>query len=158
MFEAHKGVSLPQTLLHELKAAGHITPLTTWKSLYPLVESSPAYDNLLGVPGSSPIDLFWDVLDEVERQADNEQVSFEKIMEENNLGVQDDDTYNTFVERLERHERLAKFDYFTTKTVFDRVSVLRSFHRYIEPKTKFILLFSTSASCASVEDQKGGKA
>jgi pre-mRNA-processing factor 40 len=49
-------------------------------------------------------------------------------MEENNLGVQDDDTYDTFVERLERDERLAKFDYFTIKTVFDRVSVLRSFH------------------------------
>jgi hypothetical protein len=79
-------------------------------------------------------------------------------MEENNLGVQDDDTYDTFVERLERDERLAKFDYFTIKTVFDRVSVLHFFHRYIEPRTKFIVLFSISASCESVEDQKGGEA
>lgn len=90
------------------------------------MESSPAYDNLLGLPGSSPIDLFWDVVDEVERQADIEQGSFEKIMEENNLGVQDDDTYNTFVQRLERDERLTKFDYFTTKSVFDRVSRFKS--------------------------------
>lgn len=89
-----------------------------------MIESSPAYDNLLGVPGSSPIDLFWDLLDELERVAEIEQQAMEKILEEKGTEVGDETTYDQFVESFAGDERLAAIEFGVAKAVFERVSLI----------------------------------
>lgn len=37
-----------------------------WKEIYPLIKDDPRYNNLLGVPESTPIDLFWDLMEDLE--------------------------------------------------------------------------------------------
>jgi pre-mRNA-processing factor 40 len=54
------------SLLNELKRDGKIKPGTKWSQVFPLFEGNPAYQNMAGQSGSTPIDLFWDVAEEAE--------------------------------------------------------------------------------------------
>ncbi|CAE6462005.1 unnamed protein product [Rhizoctonia solani] len=61
-------------LLDELVKAGNLRAKTKWKSVYPTFAEDDRYLNLLGTPGSNPIELFWDVVDQFD-QALEEKVS-----------------------------------------------------------------------------------
>ncbi len=54
-------------LLNELRKAGKIKAGSKWSEVYPLLESDDRYTDMLGQPGSSSLDLFWDVVEEAER-------------------------------------------------------------------------------------------
>jgi pre-mRNA-processing factor 40 len=52
--------------LDELKASGKLSSGTKWKEVYPLFASDQRYLSLLGLPGSTPLELFWDAVDELD--------------------------------------------------------------------------------------------
>ncbi|KAI4180550.1 MAG: hypothetical protein L6R41_007176 [Letrouitia leprolyta] len=54
-------------LLTELRAAGKIKAGTKWMTILPEIKDEPRYIGMLGQPGSTPLDLFWDVVEEEER-------------------------------------------------------------------------------------------
>ena len=55
------------SLLKEMKAAGRIKAGTKWMDIHPAIEADPRYTAMLGQAGSTPMDLFWDVVEEEER-------------------------------------------------------------------------------------------
>lgn len=55
------------SLLRELKAAGKIKAGTKWMQIHPVLESDQRYVAMLGQSGSTPLDLFWDMIEEEER-------------------------------------------------------------------------------------------
>jgi pre-mRNA-processing factor 40 len=56
-----------QGLLHELKTSGKIKAGSKWSQIYSLIQDDDRYTSMLGQPGSTPLDLFWDVVEEEER-------------------------------------------------------------------------------------------
>jgi len=56
-----------KTLLSELRREGKIRAGTKWSQIYPLLENDDRYKAMLGQPGSTPMDLFWDVVEDDER-------------------------------------------------------------------------------------------
>ena len=54
-------------LLQELRKAGKIKAGTKWKQIFPSIENDERLKNVCGQGGSSPLDLFWDVVEEEER-------------------------------------------------------------------------------------------
>jgi len=54
-------------LLKELKSQGKIKAGSKWMNIYPLIENDPRYVAMLGQPGSTPLELFWDMVEEEER-------------------------------------------------------------------------------------------
>lgn len=54
-------------LLKELRSQGKIKAGTKWMNICPLIQEDPRYLGMLGNAGSSPLDLFWDVVEEEER-------------------------------------------------------------------------------------------
>ncbi|KAI6114778.1 hypothetical protein EDD16DRAFT_1693491 [Pisolithus croceorrhizus] len=57
-------------LLQELVASGKIRARTKWRQVYPSFATDDRYLNLLGKPGSNPLELFWDVVDKLDQQLD----------------------------------------------------------------------------------------
>lgn len=51
-------------LLNELRDTGKLRYGTKWKEIHPFIENDPRYTAMLGQGGSSPVDLFWDTLEE----------------------------------------------------------------------------------------------
>lgn len=56
-----------KALLTELRRAGKIRAGTKWSQIYPLLENDDRYKAMIGQPGSTPMDLFWDVVEDDER-------------------------------------------------------------------------------------------
>jgi pre-mRNA-processing factor 40 len=55
------------TLLQDLKAGNKIKAGTKWSQIHPLIETDDRYVAMLGQSGSTPLDLFWDMVEEEER-------------------------------------------------------------------------------------------
>ena len=53
-------------LLQEQRSQGNLKANTKWKDLLPVIESDPRYVSLLGQGGSTPLDMFWDGIEEEE--------------------------------------------------------------------------------------------
>lgn len=66
-------------LLKETASSNEITPFSSWSSVYPLIKDKSEYKNLISIYlyGSSPIDLFYDLLDEIQvnYEVDREKIS-----------------------------------------------------------------------------------
>lgn len=56
-----------KALLAELRQAGKINAGTKWHNIYPLIENDERYLAMAGQSGSTPQELFWDVVEEEER-------------------------------------------------------------------------------------------
>jgi len=54
-------------LLREKRSQGLIKAGTKWSTLLPQIEDDPRYVGMLGQSGSTPLDLFWDMVEEEER-------------------------------------------------------------------------------------------
>lgn len=54
-------------LLQSLRSQGKIKAGTKWMSILPEIQDDPRYVAMLGQAGSTPLDLFWDMVEEQER-------------------------------------------------------------------------------------------
>ena len=53
-------------LLRDLRKDGNIKAGTKWSQVYPLLENDDRYKAMVGQNGSTPMELFWDVIEEEE--------------------------------------------------------------------------------------------
>ncbi|KAK8843487.1 hypothetical protein IAR55_007146 [Kwoniella newhampshirensis] len=71
-----------KALLAELESKGELTRLSQWKETYPKIKNDERYHALVGVQGSSPLDLWMDAVDdlgeEVERAAEKVERALSK--------------------------------------------------------------------------------
>lgn len=54
--------------MQELVDQGKIKAGTKWKIIYPLFKDDERYTNILGNPGSGPLELFWDIVDAMDQK------------------------------------------------------------------------------------------
>ncbi|KAI8985558.1 hypothetical protein BD414DRAFT_578408 [Trametes punicea] len=57
-------------VLNGLVESGDIKARTKWKEVYPKFANDNRYLDMLGNPGSNPIELFWDVVDSLDQKLD----------------------------------------------------------------------------------------
>lgn len=56
-----------KSLLNQLRKEGKINAGTKWSQIMPLIENEERYTGMLGQGGSTPQELFWDIIEEEER-------------------------------------------------------------------------------------------
>ncbi|EGN92268.1 hypothetical protein SERLA73DRAFT_164152 [Serpula lacrymans var. lacrymans S7.3] len=73
-----------KNLLAELVDQGKIKARTKWKQVYPSFAKDERYLNILGNPGSNPLELFWDLVDGLDQKLDAKIVIIEEVMRKYN--------------------------------------------------------------------------
>ncbi|PWA03500.1 hypothetical protein BB558_000306 [Smittium angustum] len=63
--EARKARDAFKELLNEHLVVANITPVSLWMDFYPLIKDDTRYINVLGQLGSTPLELFWDHVEEL---------------------------------------------------------------------------------------------
>ncbi|GAA5982093.1 hypothetical protein JCM10908_004736 [Rhodotorula pacifica] len=116
-------------LLNELVKADQISAGTTWQSVYPLLANEERYLALLGVPGSTPLDLFWDLVDELDVRAEENQLVIEAVAKENGIVVDETTKEDDFFAGIKDDVRLESMDYTAIRATFDKLQ-----HRAIRAK------------------------
>lgn len=108
-------------LLRELVQADQISAGTTWKSVYPLLAHDERYLALLGQPGSSPLDLFWDLVDDLDVQAEENQLVIEAVAKERGFVVDEATKEDDFFAAIKDDVRLESMDYTAIRATFEKV-------------------------------------
>ncbi|GAA6050225.1 hypothetical protein JCM3770_002746 [Rhodotorula araucariae] len=107
-------------LLTELVAAKHLTAGTPWSAVYPLISRDQRYLALLGMPGSSsPLDLFWDRVDELDVAAEEALVFLESVARERGCVVGEETKLEQWEKALEGDERVKRLDTEVVRSTFE---------------------------------------
>ncbi|CCX34295.1 Similar to Pre-mRNA-processing protein prp40; acc. no. O14176 [Pyronema omphalodes CBS 100304] len=143
-------------LLNELRTKGDIRAGTKWKQVYPLIKDDERYQNMLGQGGSTPLDLFWDMIEDLERGLRSKRNVVQDVMDEKRFDITESTSFQEFTDFLKKDSRTAQFDQDTATLLFEklrekivrrleddrhqqerhqrrRVDALRSVIRHLEP-------------------------
>ncbi|KAJ3115326.1 hypothetical protein HDU96_000810 [Phlyctochytrium bullatum] len=104
-----------RTLLKRLRADGAIFFDSKWKDVYPFLKDEPFYLNMLGQSGSTPLDLFWDLVVELEEQYQNDKKVILEIMKKYSISVKYDTKFDDFIADL--RESSSRMKHYTDRTV-----------------------------------------
>ncbi|KAG2177831.1 hypothetical protein INT43_003078, partial [Umbelopsis isabellina] len=97
-----------KALLAELRASKLINAKTDWMEMYPHIKDDARYQDMLGQPGSTPLDLFWDVVDELgERFYQQKRIVYD-ILKSTKFDFTPDTQYAEFEEVLKPYPEVAE--------------------------------------------------
>ena len=108
-------------LLQDLRNQSKIKAGTKWMSIHPLVANTPAYEALLGQPGSTPLDLFWDLVEEEERNVRMLRNDVYDVLEDKRYEVTPKTTFEQFMDVMAADRRTAAMSADTLSLIFSRI-------------------------------------
>ncbi|RDL41944.1 uncharacterized protein BP5553_01923 [Venustampulla echinocandica] len=146
-------------LLQELKAANKIKAGSKWSQICPLIAEDDRYQAMLGQSGSTPLDLFWDMVEEEERALRNTRNDVLDVLDDKGFEIQQKTTFDEFLAVTKNDRRTANIDRDAVSLIFERlhekasrrsednkhqaerqqrraVDALRSFIKHLEPPVR----------------------
>ena len=108
-------------LIQELKAAGKIKAGTKWMDILPSIEADQRYTAVLGQAGSTPLDLFWDVVEEEERALRLLRNEACDVLEDKCYEITPKTTFSEFLNVMTSDRRTESIAHDTLSLIFDRL-------------------------------------
>ncbi|KAK4547314.1 hypothetical protein LTR36_000969 [Oleoguttula mirabilis] len=108
-------------LLSQMLAEGKIKAGTRWQDFFPLIATDERYTNLIGTPGSSPLDLFWDVVEEEERKLRSKRNDALDVLEDRRYEMTIATSLDDFAEVMRTDPRTADFSPEQMQMIYDRL-------------------------------------
>ena len=108
-------------LLKEVKEVGNIKAGTKWMDILPNIESDPRYVAMLGQPGSTPLDLFWDMVEEEERALRLIRNDVYDVLEDKRYEITPRTTMQEFLGVMSTDRRTATISPDTLDLIFNRL-------------------------------------
>ncbi|KAF2272560.1 uncharacterized protein EI97DRAFT_504103 [Westerdykella ornata] len=102
-------------LLKELRAKGSLRAVSKWKEIRPLIHEDPRYKAMLGQGGSTPLELFWDALEEEEEKF---RVHRRAVLDVQRFEVTPETPFEEFRDIMRTDPRTANFDEQLMKDTF----------------------------------------
>lgn len=118
---ARKGREGFKALLHELKDAGELTRLSNWKETLPKIKEDERYTGLLGLPGSTPLDLWMDIVDDMSEEAERTAEKIEKALAKEEKGLKLETTFEEFEGLVKEVHMESQIDAKLRRVVYDIV-------------------------------------
>ncbi|RKF62712.1 Pre-mRNA-processing protein prp40 [Erysiphe neolycopersici] len=108
-------------LLQELKSKKFIKAGTKWNQIYPLIKDEDRYTVMLGQPGSTPLDLFWDMVEEEERALRTTRNDVLDVLDDKRFEVESKTHFDEFLEWMKSDRRTANIDQDALSLIFQRL-------------------------------------
>ena len=108
-------------LLSELKAAGKIKAGTKWMQVFPEISEDPRNVALLGQSGSTPLDLFWDMVEEEERALRLVRNDVYDVLEDKRYEITTKTSVSDFLGVMHTDRRTASIPQDTLTLIFNRL-------------------------------------
>ena len=110
-----------KALLHELKYREELNRLSKWKETLPKIRDDERYYALLGLRGSSPLDLWMDAVDDMGEELERAAEKIERALAKEEKGIKLETTWEEY-EGLVRDVHMdSQIDVKLRKEVFDMV-------------------------------------
>jgi hypothetical protein len=90
---------------------------------------------MLGLPGSSPLELFWDAVDELDMELDHKVKGVEKLLNEKSFDVTDKTSLEELEEIIKSDELVSKVVAGDIGAVYRHVSGITRLERRLRPRS-----------------------
>ncbi|KAL3480246.1 hypothetical protein BJX99DRAFT_220995 [Aspergillus californicus] len=120
-------------LLKESKSKGIIKAGSKWMNVCPSIREDPRYLAILGNSGSSPMDLFWDMIEEEERSLRGPRNDVLDVLDDKRFEVTSKTTFEEFNSVVLSDRRAANIDPEILQVIFQRIQE-KAFRRNEEEK------------------------
>uniref|UniRef100_A0A8C7FUJ8 PRP40 pre-mRNA processing factor 40 homolog A n=1 Tax=Oncorhynchus kisutch TaxID=8019 RepID=A0A8C7FUJ8_ONCKI len=127
-----------QKFLDELHDHGQLHSMSAWMEMYPTVSSDIRFANMLGQPGSTPLDLFKFYVEDLKARYHDEKRIIKDILKDKNFLVEVNTSFEDFGSVISSDKRAMTLDAGNIKLAFNSVRVL-TFRPGIRKRT---ILFS----------------
>ncbi|KAG6030985.1 hypothetical protein E4U41_007715 [Claviceps citrina] len=118
-----------KSLLSELRKDGKIKPGVQWSTIHPLIEEDERYTNMLGHDGSTPQELFWDVVEEEERSLRGPRNDVLDVLEDKRFELTPTSDVQEFLAVMKDDRRTANIDIDILQLIFERLREKRAAKR-----------------------------
>ncbi|OAQ72147.1 formin binding protein (FNB3) [Pochonia chlamydosporia 170] len=118
-----------KSLLSELRKDGKIKPGVKWSGIQPQVERDERYRNMLGHDGSTPQELFWDVVEEEERSLRGPRNDVLDVLEDKRFELTPTSDLQEFLSIMKDDRRTANIDNDILQLIFERLREKRAAKR-----------------------------
>lgn len=108
-------------LLAELRKDGKIKAGSKWSKVYPLLEHDERYLAMAGQPGSTPMELFWDVVEEEERALRTTRNDILDVIDDKRFEVTPKTTFQEFEAIVKDDRRTANIERDVLELIFERL-------------------------------------
>ncbi|KAB5580662.1 hypothetical protein GE09DRAFT_1168059 [Coniochaeta sp. 2T2.1] len=110
-----------KALLSELRKEGKIRAGTKWSQIYSLLENDDRYKAMIGQSGSTPMDLFWDVVEDDERALRGTRNDVLDVIDDKRFEVTPKTTFEEFQSVLKDDRRTANIERYVLELIFERL-------------------------------------
>ncbi|GAB0134827.1 hypothetical protein EsDP_00003182 [Epichloe bromicola] len=124
-----------KSLLSELRKDGKIKPGVTWSTIHPLIEQDERYTDMLGHDGSTPQELFWDVVEEEERSLRVPRNDVLDVLEDKRFELTPTSDLQAFLAVMKDDRRTANIDIDILQLIFERLREKRAAKRDDDKQT-----------------------
>jgi hypothetical protein len=124
-----------------------------WKDAYPLFSKDERYLNLLGTPGSNPLELFWDVVDILDEALENHAYLVDKTLAAKGIKFTSEWSEDEFVEVVKDDTSLSQLSEKQLRNVYQHVSAMVTH----DISHAYLLLSSLSTQVTSMLRTKRGE-
>eukprot|EP00058_Branchiostoma_floridae_P012859 XP_002598347.1 hypothetical protein BRAFLDRAFT_57552 [Branchiostoma floridae] len=97
-------------LLDELHEAGQLHSMSTWMELYSIISADVRFTNMLGQPGSTPLDLFKFYVEDLKARFHDEKKIIKDILKDKDFAVEVNSSFEDFATAISSDKRAATLD------------------------------------------------
>ncbi|EME49887.1 hypothetical protein DOTSEDRAFT_68630 [Dothistroma septosporum NZE10] len=108
-------------LLNEKLREGKIKAGSKWQDVHPAFASDPRFTDYVGLPGSDPLDLFWDIVEDEERKLRSKRNDAMDVLEERRYEMTLDTTFDQFMDVMQSHPKTSSLKDDELNTIFSRL-------------------------------------
>lgn len=95
-------------LLQELRDKGTIKAGTKWKDVFPIIKEDERFTNMLANPGSTPLELFWDLVDDLDLKVEGDTRIIQNVMSERGVKADPSESFQAWDEKLKDDNRVSE--------------------------------------------------
>ncbi|OXV11607.1 hypothetical protein Egran_00633 [Elaphomyces granulatus] len=107
--------------LKELRSQSNIKAGSKWINIYPLIKDDPRYVAMLGQSGSTPLDLFWDMVEDEERSLRGPRNDVLDVLDDKRYEITPKTSFEEFTSVMAADRRTANIDMETLQLIFQRI-------------------------------------
>ncbi|KAG0044771.1 hypothetical protein BGZ83_009962 [Gryganskiella cystojenkinii] len=109
-------------LLQELRqSGGKLNARTTWMEIHPFVRDHPRYLEMLGQPGSTPMELFWDLVEDLDERLYQDRKLVQDVMKNIDYEIQPETSFEDFSSVISKQEKTSRISNEDLTLIFDQL-------------------------------------
>ncbi|KAF9425218.1 PRP40 pre-mRNA processing factor 40 [Podila epigama] len=122
-------------LLAEFRGKGQLNAKTNWMQIHPLIKDDPRYQDVLGQPGSNPMELFWDLIEDLDERLYQDRKLVQDVLKNIDYEIVPETTFEQFEEMMKKHEKTSTLVSEDLVLIFEQL-LAKAVHRAKEEKRR----------------------